>query len=93
MAGPEAKIENYLVKRAVEVGALVRKVQWVGHNHAPDRLVMTPRATVWVEVKAPGKKAEPGQTREHKRMTAHGQTVIVIDSREGVDKFIKELSQ
>lgn len=91
MAGPEASIEKYLLKRAKAAGLLVRKVQWVGHNHAPDRIVMSPGLTVWVELKAPGKTAAPGQAREHARMIAHGQNVIVIDSREGVDELIKRM--
>lgn len=91
MAGPEASIEKYLLKRATEAGALVRKVQWVGHNHAPDRLIMTPARTIWVELKAPGKIAAPGQAREHKRMREHGQEVYVADSRDAVDQLIKRI--
>lgn len=42
----------------------------------------------WVELKAPGKKAEPHQLREHERMQAMGQRVEVIDSFEGVDNLL-----
>jgi hypothetical protein len=44
--------------------------------------------TVWVELKAPGKKAEPHQLREHARMCKMGQRVVVIDSLEGVDEVL-----
>ena len=44
---------------------------------------------IWVELKAPGKTAEPHQLREHKRMQAVGQTVVVIDSLEGVDELLR----
>jgi hypothetical protein len=94
----ERDIEAHLVKRVKELGGEVRKVKWVGRRGAPDRLVMMPThsrsgpwsacPTVWVELKAPGKKAEPHQLREHKRMAAMGQRVVVIDSIEGVDEVL-----
>jgi len=99
----EADIENHLVRRVKERGGEVRKVAWIGRPHAPDRVVMLPprieRATednasyqtgpalIWVELKAPGKKARPGQLREHARMRKLGQEVFVVDSREGVDRL------
>lgn len=101
----ESTIEKYLVTQVKAIGGEVRKVQWIGRNGAPDRVVMLPakRAaptidcawcnplglTVWVELKAPGKPAEPHQLREHKRMRDVGQTVVVIDSIEGVDELLR----
>ena len=38
----ERDIENYLIKRVKALGGEVRKVQWIGRNSAPDRLVMLP---------------------------------------------------
>lgn len=49
---------------------------------------LRPAATIWVELKAPGKKAEPHQLREHKRMEKMGQRVVVIDSLEGVEELL-----
>lgn len=89
----EKDIEQYLVRKATQIGALVRKAQWVGHNHCPDRLLMLPSVTVWVEVKAPSKKPRAGQDREHKRMADHGQIVFVVDSHESVDQLIERLKQ
>jgi hypothetical protein len=43
---------------------------------------------IWVELKAPGKKAEPHQLREHKRMQAMGQRVEVVDSFERVEEIL-----
>ena len=98
----ERDIERYLCKKAKALGGEVRKVKWIGRRGAPDRLVMLPGVfmlkrgrdhvtagrTIWVELKAPGKKAEPHQLREHKRMQALGQRVEVIDSFGGVDKLL-----
>lgn len=89
----ESEIENYLVQRVESLGGEVRKVKWIGRRHAPDRVVMLPNRdgrppTVWVELKAPGVKPRPGQLREHERMRAAGQHVVVIDSLDGVDDLV-----
>lgn len=95
----ESTIEQHLVKLVKELGGEVRKVQWVGRRGAPDRLVMLPRgrassgsfsacSTLWVELKAPGEKVKPHQKREHERMRAMGQLVVVIDSLEGVEELL-----
>lgn len=91
----ESEIENYLVQRVKALGGEVRKVKWIGRRAAPDRLVMLPGCIyekpwriIWVELKAPGKKPEPHQAREHARMRDMGQRVEVIDSLEGVDELL-----
>lgn len=98
----ESKIEDYLVKRVKAMGGEVRKVQWLGRRGAPDRLVMlpprwvpseigvglAPEATIWIELKATGKKAEPHQAREHARMRKMGQRVEVVDSLARVDEVL-----
>lgn len=43
---------------------------------------------VWPEIKAPGKKPEPHQIREHLRMRLMGQSVVVVDSIERVDEVL-----
>lgn len=108
----ERDVEAYLVKRVEAMGGETRKVQWVGRDGAPDRLVMlpatvggplhppgqyvTPARTVWVEVKAEGLGAkfprnahERTQHREHARMRALGQHVVVIDSLAGVEELLR----
>jgi hypothetical protein len=85
----ESDIEKYLVKRVKDVGGQIRKAQWVGHVGAPDRRVMLPnRMPIWIELKAPGKKPESHQIREHNRMRKLGELVEVIDSYEAVDNLI-----
>jgi hypothetical protein len=90
----ESEIERHLVKRVKELGGEVRKVQWIGRRGAPDRLVMLPAGrkpwwpAIWVELKAPGEKPEPHQLREHQRMRAMGQRVVVIDSIAGVEELL-----
>lgn len=93
----ERDIEAYLVRRVKELDGEVRKVKWIGRRGAPDRLVMLPVSlvagasyanTFFVELKAPGEKAEPHQLREHVRMRRTGQRVVVVDSLEGVDRLL-----
>ncbi len=95
----ERDIERHLVRRVKELGGEVRKVVWQGRRGAPDRLVMLPVHAVrsgrwsscrgiWVELKAPGVKAESHQIREHIRMRAMGQVVVVIDSIESVEELL-----
>ena len=91
----ERDIEKHLVQRVKALGGEVRKVQWIGRRGAPDRLVMCPNirrrgddCTIWVELKAPGVKAEVYQLREHERMRKMGQRVVVIDSIEGVEELL-----
>ena len=84
----ESQIEKHLVNRVKELGGEVRKVKWLGRDGAPDRIVMMPEGTVWVELKAPGKKPEPHQAREHERMRKMGQLVVVIDSIEGIEELL-----
>lgn len=102
----ESDIEEYLVNKVREAGGGIRKVKWLGRWGAPDRLVLLPPEEalfkgrnipniVWVEVKAPGKKAtfpagarERAQAREHARMRCYGLRVEVIDSFEDVDRLV-----
>lgn len=72
---PERDIEGDLVACAKALGG---EVQWVGR-----------RATIWVEVKAPGEKVKPHQAREHARMRCLGQRVEVVDSFDQVDEVLR----
>lgn len=75
--------------RVRAAGGEVRKVKWIGRRGAPDRLVLLPgREPMWVELKRPGEVAEPHQWREHRRMSALGCYVVVIDNKGAVDILI-----
>lgn len=86
---PEGKIEAYLRRRVLETGGRIRKLSWIGRRGAPDRLVWWPGPDlVFVEVKAPGKKATKQQEREHDRLRADGFCVLVVDSLEGAEAAV-----
>lgn len=84
----ERDIERYLIAQVAALGGETRKLRWVGRNGAPDRLVLLPGKTLWVELKAPGEKAKPHQVREHERMRKMGQRVEIVDSCERVDEVL-----
>lgn len=82
----ERDIEDYLVKRVKAMGGECRKVQWIGRNSAPDRLVMLPPKFVredgdvlvyeglgvWVELKSPKTIATfPADARERAQAREH----------------------
>lgn len=84
----ESSIEKYLVKMVKLEGGECRKLNWIGRNGAPDRVVMLNGKTIFVELKATGKTPEPHQLREHKRMRKMKQIVVVIDSLDKVDEML-----
>lgn len=87
----ERDIERTLVGAIQALGGEVRKVQWTGRRGAPDRVVMLAGRTIWVELKRPGEVPASWQEREHGRMRAMGQRVLVIDSLPGVERLVAEL--
>lgn len=85
----EYYIETYLKREVEALGGEVRKVRWVGRNNAPDRFVLLPtKNSIWVELKATGKKPTKAQLREHERMQRFGEKVLVIDSVNAVEDFL-----
>lgn len=89
----ENRIEDYLKTRVAATGGETRKITWAGHPGAPDRLTGWPNGRhALVEVKRPGGTAEAHQVREHIRLRAMGFDVRVIDTREGVDDFVTEMT-
>lgn len=88
----ERNIEDYLKDVVKTAGGEVRKVKWIGRSGAPDRLVMFPGQSVWVELKRPKKDATAAQGREHARMRKAGNFVVVINTRAEVDDLIKAIA-
>jgi len=86
----EAELERYLVSEVKRLGGEQRKVQWIARRAAPDRLVWWPGAPALVELKRPGKAAEPHQAREHAKL-ATAFDVRVIDNKEDLDALLNAL--
>lgn len=88
----EADVENYLCSQVTKAGGEVRKAEWIGRKHCPDRRVMHPKLQCWVECKRPGGKLRPGQVREVDRMRRLGETVFVVTTFDEVDALIARLA-
>lgn len=92
MAGPEKKIEDYLVRECKKLGGIAEKFTSVGKRGVPDRLCQFPyNIIIFVELKAEGKKPTPLQVEDHKRRRQRGHDVRVIDSKALVDEFIQSV--
>ena len=89
----EAVIVAYLVKRIHAIGGECEKFSSPMKRSVPDRIVTMPGARIiFVELKRFGRKPEVMQERDHQRRREMGFDVRVIDSKEGVDALVKELS-
>lgn len=56
------------------------------------RRLSHPAECIFVELKAPGKKPTEAQERDHEKRRAMGFRVEVIDTKEGVDSFIRSVA-
>lgn len=90
---PEGKIQNYAKKQAIAAGFLVRRLQWIGRNGAPDLLLVCGYdVTGFCEVKKDeDTDPEPHQIAEHNHLRDHGAHVFVVGTRAEVDRMIKRL--
>lgn len=87
----ESTIEDYLREQVKKLKGQIRKVKWIARNGAPDDMVWIPtwRWPKMPEMKAPGKKLQPHQQREHNRLNRMGIETFKLDSFEDVDAFLK----
>lgn len=90
--GPEAKIENKFCKEAKALGCKVRKLNGLGNNDWPDRLVVIPGgAIVMFEFKQPGEGLSPTQEAFHDDLIAIGQPSYVFDNWQEPLALVKRL--
>jgi hypothetical protein len=82
----EQTLERYLVRRVQSIGGTCEKFVSPNRRSVPDRIVTLPGGRIiFVELKAPGKRATPLQAKDHALRREMGCTVLVLDSKEGVD--------
>ncbi|MFD2446400.1 VRR-NUC domain-containing protein [Bacillus sp. CGMCC 1.16607] len=88
----EKAIETYLRDQVKKAGGKAYKFESPGNDGVPDRLVILPKNKIYfVELKAPGKKPRPLQVKQMRDLSSLGCDVRVIDSKEGVNDFIREV--
>lgn len=85
----ENVIECYLRDKVKTMGGKAYKFVSPGTSGVPDRLVCIPGGHIlFVELKAPGKKPTALQIVQHEFLRRLGNQVWMIDSKDGVDKFM-----
>ena len=86
----ESDIEHYLCQQVALRNGIAFKFTSPQRCNVPDRICLLPDGhIIFVELKAPGKKANDGQLREHNRIRNLGFAVNVCDSFESVDAALE----
>lgn len=88
----EREIEGYLRLEVKRLGGIAFKFTSPGNAGVPDRLIVMPGNRIYfAELKRPGGKTSQLQNRQIGRLKDLGCNVSVIDSKEGVDKFLNDI--
>ena len=87
----EKDIEKRLDVAIKKLGGWTLKLLPTFVSGLPDRLVLYKGRALFVELKSTGKRARPDQLRVHEKLRGYGFEVVVIDSKEEVDNFVKTL--
>lgn len=82
----EQHIEAVLKAHIEALGGLCWKLVCPGTTGVPDRICMVGGRVVFVEVKAPGEKPRPIQTRRIQQLRDLGFHVIVLDDIDGIEE-------
>ena len=90
----EKDIEHKLVTETVRRGGVALKFVSPGCAGMPDRIVMMKGGKMgFVELKAPGKKPRPIQTRRIRQMRNMGFKVFVVDGMEQIGSVLDEIGE
>ena len=86
----EYQIKDYVVRKVKELGGVARKIKYENRNGCPDWLVVFGMIYL-VELKSTHGKLRTSQAREIKKMKDVDVEVHVINSKAGIDSFIREI--
>lgn len=88
----EAVLEKRLVREVEKRGAKCWKFESPGTTGVPDRIVLLPNGrTVFVEMKAPGKKMRPLQKKRAAELEHLGFKVYCLDSDFAIRVFLEDV--
>lgn len=94
MKTSEKSIEQYLFDKAKAYGGYALKWVCPSWNGVPDRIVILPGGKIgFIETKSPGKTPKPQQERWQERLQRLGFLAYKADSKEDIDKFLKEINE
>lgn len=91
MGKPEGVIETYFKDQCQLHNILTFKFISPSQRGVPDQIALYDGVTYYIELKAPGKTQSPQQKLVMKKIKNVGCKYYLIDSKDGVDKFIKEI--
>lgn len=90
----EKEIEIYLRDEVKKAGGKAYKFESPGNAGVPDRIVIFPGGRIFfVELKAQSRKPTKLQVKQMNVLKGFGCDVRVIDSKEGVDSFLREVDE
>lgn len=84
----ERDVEAHLLARCRQAGFLCMKFTSPGRAGVPDRVVITPAATIFVEVKRPGGRLRRLQQMTIEKMRVAGADVRVIGTIDAADDLV-----
>lgn len=88
----EREVELYLRNLVKRSGGKAYKFESPGNDGVPDRLVVFPGNRIYfIELKRPGGKPRPLQVKKINELKSFGCKVGVIDSKEKVDSFVRNV--
>jgi len=88
----EKTIEQALVRATKKAGGIAPKLTSPANAGMPDRIIILPNGKIcFVELKAPGKKPRPLQTRQMQRLTNLGCMVRTLDNPQKIPELINEI--
>lgn len=86
----EADIENKFVRMAKAIGCKTRKLNGMGYNSWPDRLILCPGgAIVFIEFKKPDEGLRPAQAELHSEVHKIGHTWYTCDDADNAMEIVK----
>ena len=86
----EKYIEQKLVKTIKAERGIALKLQCIGFDGMPDRIILMPGGRLaFAEIKAPGEKLRPLQERRKRQIESLGFLVFVIDSIDKIEPFME----
>jgi hypothetical protein len=88
----ERDVESYLVEELKKRGVACVKFIPDSKIGMPDRMVLLPdQRVLWVELKTDNGRLEEIQKLQHKRLRDIGHKVVVVWSKEDVDKLLEQI--
>lgn len=87
----ERDVEAHLLARCRQMGFLCMKFTSPGRSGVPDRVVVTPTGTLFVETKRPGGNLRRLQAQVIEKLRRAGAEIHVVDTVAGVDELVERL--